>query len=214
MSERQAMGNRSEKTEKTDLLDNPKRVISYVVDHGSLGLQQPGILVWVTSTSQPIESEFHAPHRGSRLRKATTSILEEGSSTVFYSRRSALMESLRVTKRELAEAGFSVLSGNNVHRIYVMEYCRDAPGKQSGAWLYVGQTSKSREERISEHQRGIRAAKDARYFSHRREDLEPQDHFFSVASAEQGEVEWGAHLAASGYLVRGPRGFAKGADST
>jgi hypothetical protein len=75
-------------------------------------------------------------------------------------------------------------------------------------WVYVGRTTKSRDERLSEHKKGIRSARrDSQYLTERAPDLEPDATYYSTEDAEDAEVAWGEHLSALGFPVRGPAGF-------
>ena len=54
-------------------------------------------------------------------------------------------------------------NGNETYTIYIVNLVDDSePDLALGKWVYVGETSKTPEERFDEHKNGIRANKDAR----------------------------------------------------
>ena len=189
-------------------LEQPARVITYVL-RDIVPRKNPDFpVVQVTKTSQSRDQVALRQGKESGAKSARLSVLEEGTGSVFYTKKESLKEAIAQTKQELSQQGYTVRSGDTAHRIYVIRYQHDAPGKPGDNWVYVGQTTKSRDERLSEHQNGIRPARgDARFLVSRAPELEPGAVYYSTEDAENAEFEWGLLLNARGYFVRGPSGF-------
>lgn len=110
-------------------------------------------------------------------------------------------------KRSLAEQGYTVNpTPSTKHVIYVVRLDAQKLGRPEQKCVYVGQTSKTAEERIAIHRAGGRhAAKTWRAFLKRAQNLEPPPKpIHSKWDAEAEEVAWGEHLRALGYHVEGP----------
>ena len=95
---------------------------------------------------------------------------------------------------------------NVVYTIYIVNLVDDsAPDPSLGKWVYVGETSKTPEERFDEHKNGIRANKDAR--EHGRDlnyDLMkriPQVRF--KQDSKWLEADTGEKMRSRGYVVEG-----------
>ena len=111
-------------------------------------------------------------------------------------------------KRLLAEQGYTVNpNASTQHVIYVVRLDAQKLGRPEQKCVYVGQTSKTAEERIAIHRAGGRhAAKTWRAFLKRAKDLEPPPKpLHSKWDSLAEEVAWGEHLRALGYHVEGPR---------
>lgn len=189
-------------------LEQPARVITYVLSDIVPRKNPEFPVVQVTKTSVSPDQVALRPGKGGGVKSARVSVLEEGTSSVFYTRKDSLTDAIAHTKRELSRLGFTVKSGKNIHRIYVIRYQPNAPGKLGDNWVYVGRTTKSRDERLREHKIGIRSARgDSQYLTERAPELEPDATYYSAEDAENAEVAWGKHLSALGFLVRGPAGF-------
>lgn len=65
----------------------------------------------------------------SEAKSERVSVLEEGASSVFYTKKESLKEAIAQTRRELSSLGFTIKSGKDIHRIYVIRYQPNAPGK-------------------------------------------------------------------------------------
>ena len=189
-------------------LEQPARVVTYVL-RDTVPRKNPDFpVVQVTKSLRAPDQVVLRPGRGAGVKSERVSVLEEGTSSVFYTKKESLKEAISQTKRELSSLGFTIKSGKDIHRIYVIRYQPNAPGKLGDNWVYVGRTTKSRDERLSEHKKGIRSARrDSQFLTDRARDLEPDTTYYSAEDAENAEVAWGEHLRALGYLVRGPAGF-------
>ena len=108
----------------------------------------------------------------------------------------------------LAEQGYTV-NPNPRQRyvIYVVRLHAEKLGKPKQECVYVGETSKTAEERIAIHRAGGRhAAKTWRAFLERARDLEPPPKaIHSKWDSLSEEVSWGEQLRALGYHVEGPQ---------
>ena len=108
----------------------------------------------------------------------------------------------------LLELGYVLdpANGNEIYTIYIINLIDEsAPDPAPGKWVYVGETSKTPEERFDEHKNGIRANKDAR--EHGRDlnyDLMkdiPQVRF--KLDSKWLEADTGEKLRSRGYVVEG-----------
>jgi hypothetical protein len=111
---------------------------------------------------------------------------------------------------QLARDGYSVNENlSRIHKIYVVELSANPILGDGRPALYVGQTSKSPDDRIREHLSGIRNARFAGSMKVRRPDLEPNSTFDSHSkyNAEVFEETWANELTSRGFRVFGPRGF-------
>lgn len=127
--------------------------------------------------------------------------------------KSAIQRRLKETKQRLYKFGFEVFPH---WRIYVLDVDPDKPeplldrGKR-GHVVYVGQTSKTIEMRLLEHQ-GLRRGKDGRYLGGQsiegrnprlNTDLTPNDRAFSLEDALAFETEYSMKLKNLEYRVLG-----------
>ncbi|MBT4188841.1 MAG: hypothetical protein HOE14_16725 [Gemmatimonadales bacterium] len=108
----------------------------------------------------------------------------------------------------LLDQGYVVADArtDEVYTIYIVNLVDDsASGPSPGKWVYVGETSKTPEERFDEHKNGIRANKDAR--EHGRDlnyDLMkriPQVRF--KQDSKWLEADTGEKMRSRGYVVEG-----------
>ncbi len=91
------------------------------------------------------------------------------------------------------------------YSVYVLELKPITFGKRR---FYVGQTSKSVDDRIQEHLSGIRPSRAVRNdFLHRVQECEPKRKFSSKWDAESEETALGLKLIERGFDVVGPQGL-------
>ena len=127
--------------------------------------------------------------------------------------KSAIQRRLKETKQRLDKLGFEVFP---YWRIYVLDVDPDKPeqlldrGKRNHV-VYVGQTSKTIEMRLLEHQ-GLRRGKDGRYLGgpsiegrspKLNTDLTPENRVFSLEDALAFETEYSMKLKDLEYRVLG-----------
>jgi predicted GIY-YIG superfamily endonuclease len=117
---------------------------------------------------------------------------------------------VRVAIRCLKSEGYTVNRDPRVWTVYVIEMdpkgCKD-PGK---GFLYVGETSKTPEERYKEHIKGKRSKRGRlysravrKYGQRLRLDLAPEFRYFDAASSKAAEKRWARKLKDEGYKVAG-----------
>ncbi len=196
-------------------LQVPKRVITLVLSDVVPRRNPDFPVVLVIDTTQADDAEVlrRASRRKSSLRAAATGILIDGSSREFSNDADALSQQRADVRRRLAEAGYTVNpSEGRTFRIYVIETDNTRTGAPGRPWVYVGMTSKTADERVSEHLRGVPNRRGAgwRQFIHRNPSLEPaRNTFHSVTDAETEETLWGNELIRRGFYVTGPRDLIK-----
>jgi hypothetical protein len=106
--------------------------------------------------------------------------------------------------------GFTVNRGAGVWTVYVIELDPKGTKNPGQGFVYVGQTSKSAEERFKEHTKGKRNKRGPlfspvvkKWGLRLRMDLAPDTRYFDRKSAEAAEKRWAAKLKAEGYRVAG-----------
>ena len=180
-----------------------RRVITYVLDDFVPRKTQDKPVVHVSSTTF---STNKLPRGQSAVARHAVSILPEGTGNFFYSSSRDLRHAKAETRRELSNAGYTVYSAGP-RRIYVIEFEATLKPLDAATWLYVGETGHPIEHRIDQHFSGKNAARDWKYLSRRRPDLEPEAEYWSVEDSTEAEEAWGLFLSAQGYKIRGPKGF-------
>jgi len=129
----------------------------------------------------------------------------------FLSRDDAKLE-CRMAMRCLGSEGYTVNRDPRVWTVYVIEMdpkgCKN-PGK---GVVYVGETSKTPEERFKEHLKGKRNKRGRlysrsvhKYGTRLRMDLAPEIKYFEGASSKAAEKRWARKLKDEGYKVVGGR---------
>lgn len=152
--------------------------------------------------------------RWNNKRRREPGVFGEIRDDLMPKRSVATPEQARCRRREtidrLQARGYTVNGNLMVWSVYVIEldssHLPGCPG-----YFYVGQTSKTPEERIEEHRLGKRKASGDRlfgreahrYFKCRREDLEPKRKWFSSPAALKAESHLRRKLEARGYTVAG-----------
>jgi len=187
------------------LLARPKRVVTFVLDDFVQPKNAKHPVVHVTS-SPSCEDSF--PRKRSSLSGHVVGVLDIGTSSVFHTSRESLKQAILDTRRDLSRLGFTVYTAGP-RRIYVIEYVTDFKPQPGRTWLYVGETSQPVEQRIEQHLRGEKAARDWQKLWRRRPDLEPSMEYWSVEDSNEAEIAHGLCMNSVGYLVRGPQGFSR-----
>ena len=172
---------------------------------------------WVTSTTQDPEAFFLAfCEKSSNLKLPSVPLRVRPDLVLDYKpsrSRAALARRLKETKERLDKLGHSVFPH---WRIYVLDVDPDHPeplldrGPRNHV-VYVGQTSKTIETRLLEHQ-GLRRGKENRYIGGQSIEgrsprlnaaLTPTRRVFSLDDALDFEAEYSKQLKADGYRVLG-----------
>lgn len=120
--------------------------------------------------------------------------------------RSELRMAIRCLKRE----GFTINRDTSVWTVYVIELDPKACKNPGKGFVYVGETSKSPEERFKEHLKGKRNKRGRlysravrKYGRRLRPDLAPETKYFDGTSAKAAEKRWAWKLKDEGYKVIG-----------
>ncbi len=168
--------------------------------------------LYVALTTQEPSNRFAALLRGKGpawIRDRLVGLRDDLTSGPFILREEAEAER-RAAVRCLKQEGYTVNRDSRVWTVYVIELdpkgCQD-PGR---GFVYVGETSKTPEERYEEHKKGKRNKRGplfspvARRWGRRlRPDLAPQTRYFDQAASKAAEKRWAAKLKAEGYKVAG-----------
>lgn len=119
-------------------------------------------------------------------------------------------EAHRKLLKKLKGQGYTVNRDPMVWHVYVVELDKSAVSDPGKGYVYVGETSKSPEERFIEHTTGKRNQRGPLYSSvvlrhgvRLRPDLAPKRVYFDSASSKRAEKETYDRLEARGYIVRG-----------
>jgi hypothetical protein len=112
--------------------------------------------------------------------------------------------------KKLKGQGYTVNRDPMVWHVYVVELDKSAVADPGKGYVYVGETSKTPEERFIEHTTGKRNQRGPLYSSvvlrhgvRLRPDLAPRRVYFDSASSKRAEKETYDRLEAKGYKVRG-----------
>ena len=134
---------------------------------------------------------------------------EDLTSGPFLLREEAQAE-YRAAAKALKEEGYTVNRDVKVWTVYVIELdpkgCKD-PGR---GFVYVGETSKTPEERFAEHKKGKRNKRGPlfspivrRWGRRLRPDLAPGTKQYSQAASKAAEKRWADKMRQDGYRVSG-----------
>jgi hypothetical protein len=131
--------------------------------------------------------------------------------TIFHSKKRADAAYINLVK-DLSQQGFTVNKTTTVWSVYVIEVNTVAIPNPGKGVLYVGETSKTPEQRCKEHNGGIKNKRGPLYsrfvFKHKGElrlELAPKRKYFSQECSKKAEKEHFNLLKAQGYIVKGGR---------
>jgi hypothetical protein len=131
--------------------------------------------------------------------------------TIFHSKKRADAAYKKLVK-ELGKQRFTVNKDTRVWSVYVIEINTAAIPNPGKGVFYVGETSKTPEERCKIHNDGIKNKRGPLYsrfvFQHKgklRPDLAPKLKYFSKKCSKKAEKEHFNLLKAQGYIVKGGR---------
>lgn len=112
--------------------------------------------------------------------------------------------------KKLSREGFTVNRNTQVWTVYVIELDKNAVTDPGKGVVYVGQTSRTPEERLRQHLDADRNSNGRlysgvvrKYGVKLRPDLAPHAKYFDAESAKQAEKEHFELLKSRGYSVRG-----------
>ena len=130
-------------------------------------------------------------------------------STKFASKDRAETTQRRLTQK-LKSQGYTVNMDTKIWKVYVIELDPSATSDPGKGYIYVGETSKTPEERFIEHTTGKRNSHGRLYSEvvrrHGRKlrpDLAPKRIYFDSSSSKRAEKETFIRLQEKGYKVRG-----------
>ena len=130
--------------------------------------------------------------------------------SVFKTRLNARSKKRKLVEK-LKRQGFTVNRDKRSWSLYVIELSPMPDSKDDQPAVYVGQTSKTIEERFSQHLKGGFENKASRVVTRRGgkllHKLIPKQKYYSQADAEAAETRLGNRLQDKGYRVYGPQGM-------
>jgi len=114
--------------------------------------------------------------------------------------------------RKLASDGYTVNRDARVWNVYVIELDPSAVDDPGKGHVYVGETSRTPEERFEQHRTGARNQRGPlfstvvrRHGIRLRPDLAPQERYFDSVSAKRAEKNHFEFLKSMGFIVKGGR---------
>ena len=173
--------------------------------------QRPNLYVAKTVTSP--EERFATIQRSKKkhwytehVKRLRTDLV---SSRTYKSSEDAKQALTKLVKR-LTSEGYTVNRNTQVWTVYVVELDGSAVSNPGKGYLYVGETSRTPEERFKQHRDGARNKHGRLYAGvvkqhgvRLRPDLAPRKKYFDQASAKRGEKEHFDLLKSKGYNVKG-----------
>ena len=170
--------------------------------------------LYVGATQSPLEDRYRALERSKRKKWFSGHVValrEDLSIPVRLASPSERRALKRDTVRDLQSQGFTVNRYTRVWTVYVVELEPIAKTNPGRGVLYVGETSRTPEERFAQHMKQERTAKGGRlhspvvskYGRRLRMDLAPKELAFDKESAKRAEAAWAAHLRSLGFVVKG-----------
>jgi hypothetical protein len=170
--------------------------------------------LYVGATRSPLEDRYRALERSKRKKWFSGHVValrEDLSIPVRLASPSERRALKRDTVRDLQSQGFTVNRDTYIWTVYVIELDPEADKHPGRGVLYVGETSRTPEERFAQHMNQARTTKGgrlhstvvARYGRRLRMDLAPTELAFDKESSKRAEAAWGEHLRSLGYVVKG-----------
>lgn len=129
---------------------------------------------------------------------------------IFGTRKKAKSARKKLTNKLMSQ-GYTVNKDTTVYRMYVIELDADGISNVGRGYVYVGETSKSIEERFEQHKTNARSASGRKLASgvvyrrgqHLRHDLIPSGVYFSRKASREAEARLAERLRKKGYRVEG-----------
>lgn len=169
--------------------------------------------LYVAKTVTPPEKRFDTMQRSKKSHWYTSHVIRLRSDLAplktYKSSEDAKNACSRLVKK-LGSEGYTVNQNTQVWTVYVIELDSSAVTNPGNGYVYVGETSRTPEERFKQHREGARN-KHGRLYSpvvkrhwvRLRPDLAPRKKYFDQASAKRGEKEHFDLLKAKGFNVKG-----------
>jgi Uri superfamily endonuclease len=169
--------------------------------------------LYVAQTVSPPVERFATIQRSKKKHWYTGHIkrlrLDLANSKTYKSSEDA-KQSLTKLKRKLTSEGYTVNRNTQVWTVYVIELDKTAVSNPGKGYVYVGETSRTPEERLQQHLEGARNKYGRLYAGvvkqhgvKLRPDLAPRKKYFDQASAKRGEKEHFELLKSRGFNVKG-----------
>ena len=196
------------------VLEKPKRILVFEIEDLIARRNPSRSNLFVTSTSldtaDPEQLLKTFQKKRSRLGSRVTLLREDLCPEGLYTDTKSLSTAKSELSNKLAVEGYCVNPNpENKYAIYVVKLAPTAWLKDDRRPVYVGVSSYTPVERITQHLEGKHAARKVKnHFERRWEELEPQGKLFhSSFDAIAEETNWGLKLLKDGYKVFGPQGL-------
>jgi hypothetical protein len=169
--------------------------------------------LYVAKTVTPPEERFATIQRSNKQHWYTEHVVrlrtDLAKSRSYKSSEDAKQALLKLT-RKLTSEGYTVNRNTQVWTVYVIELDKNAVTNPGKGYVYVGETSRTPEERFQQHREGARnkfgrlyAGVVKQHGVRLRPDLAPRKKYFDQASAKRGEKEHFELLKSRGFNVKG-----------
>jgi hypothetical protein len=169
--------------------------------------------LYVTKTVTPPEERFATIQRSKKKHWYTEHVIRLRTDLVntrTYTSSEDAQQALTKLRRKLSSEGYTVNRNTQVWTVYVIELDKAAVTNPGKGYVYVGETSRTPEERFEQHQEGARNKHGRLYAGvvkqhgiRLRPDLAPRQKYFDQASAKRGEKEHFELLKSKGFNVKG-----------
>ena len=169
--------------------------------------------LYVARTVTPPDERFATIQRSKKIHWYTAHVLKLRSDLAnsrTYKSSEDAREACSKLSKKLSSEGYTVNRNTQVWTVYVIELDKTAVSNPEKDYVYVGETSRTPEERFKQHRDGARN-KNGRLYANvvkqhgvrLRPDLAPRKKYFDQASAKRGEKEHFELLKAKGFNVKG-----------
>ena len=169
--------------------------------------------LYLAKTVTPPEERFATIQRNKKKHWYTEHVkrlrTDLANSRTYKSDEEAKQALMKLT-RKLTSEGYTVNRNTQVWTVYVIELDKTAVTNPGKGYVYVGETSRTPEERLKQHRDGARNDHGRLYAGivkqhgvKLRPDLAPRKKYFDQASAKRGEKEHFELLKSKGFNVKG-----------
>ena len=169
--------------------------------------------LYVARTVTPPDERFATIQRSKKIHWYTAHVLKLRSDLAnsrTYKSSEDAREACSKLSKKLTSEGYTVNRNTQVWTVYVIELDKTAVSNPGKGYVYVGETSRTPEERFKQHRDGARN-KNGRLYANvvkqhgvrLRPDLAPRKKYFDKDAAKRGEKEHFELLKAKGFNVRG-----------
>ena len=169
--------------------------------------------LYVAKTVTPPEERFAIIQRSKKKHWYTEHVIRLRTDLVntrTYTSSEDAHQALTKLRIKLSSEGFTVNRNTQVWTVYVIELDKAAVTNPGKGYVYVGETSRTPEERFKQHQEGARNKHGRLYAGvvkqhgvRLRPDLAPRQKYFDQASAKRGEKEHFELLKSKSFNVKG-----------